>query len=211
MPRRSSSSSRWLQRQARDSFVKQSRQDGYRSRAAYKLIEINRRDRLMQAGSRVVDLGAAPGGWTQVAASIVGPRGTVLALDVLKMEPVAGATVIEGDFRTAAVRAAAAAALGGTTVDLVMSDMAPNISGIRDRDEAAAEKLILMALDFAREHLGRGGAMLVKLFEYPGTDELVRELARTFERVSRRKPEASRAGSREFYVVAKGFTPGIGI
>ncbi|MEQ8661411.1 MAG: RlmE family RNA methyltransferase, partial [Gammaproteobacteria bacterium] len=135
MPRRSSSSSRWLQRQARDSFVKQSRQDGYRSRAAYKLIEINRRDHLIHAGARVVDLGAAPGGWTQVAAGIVGTRGTVLALDVLKMEPVAGATLIEGDFRTDAVRAAAVAALGGAPVDLVMSDMAPNISGIRDRDE----------------------------------------------------------------------------
>lgn len=211
MPRRSSSSSRWLQRQARDSFVKKSREDGYRSRAAYKLLEINERDKLMRSGSRVVDLGAAPGGWTQVAAQIVGARGTVLALDVLKMEPVAGATLIEGDFRTAEVRAAAAASLQGAPVDLVMSDMAPNISGIRIKDEAAAEELVLIALDFAREHLRPGGGLLVKLFEFPGTDELMRELKRSFNSVARRKPEASRAGSREFYAVARGFAPGCGI
>lgn len=211
MPRRSSSSSRWLQRQARDSYVRQSRQDGYRSRAAYKLIEINQRDRLIVPGTRVVDLGAAPGGWTQVAAAIAGPRGTVLALDVLKMDPVAGAIVIEGDFRCAGVRDAAAAALGGAPADLVMSDMAPNISGIRDRDEAAAEELVILTLDFAHQHLRRGGNLLVKLFEYPGTDELFAALARTFEQVVRRKPDASRAGSREFYAVAKRFSPGSGI
>ncbi|MCP5201638.1 MAG: RlmE family RNA methyltransferase [Gammaproteobacteria bacterium] len=205
MGRRSPSSSRWLQRQAGDAYVKQRQQEGYRSRAAYKLRELTQRDKLLRPGLRVLDLGAAPGGWTQVAAEKVGARGTVVALDVLKMDAVPGATVIQGDCREEAVRLRVREALGGEQVDLVMSDMAPNITGIAIRDEAAAEELAAMCLEFAREFLRPGGALLIKLFEYAGTEHFVRELRRAFDEVSRRKPDASRARSREFYVVARGF------
>ncbi|MGE0486143.1 MAG: RlmE family RNA methyltransferase [Gammaproteobacteria bacterium] len=205
MGRRSPSSSRWLQRQAGDAYVKQRQQEGYRSRAAYKLRELDRRDKLLRPGGRVLDLGAAPGGWTQVAAEKVGPRGTVVALDVLKMDAVSGATVIQGDCREAVVKSRVREALGSEQVDLVMSDMAPNITGIAIRDEAAAEELAAMCQEFAREFLRPGGGLLIKLFEYAGTELFVDELRSEFAEVSRRKPDASRARSREFYVVARGF------
>jgi 23S rRNA (uridine2552-2'-O)-methyltransferase len=203
--RRSPSSSRWLQRQAGDAYVKQRHQEGYRSRAAYKLHELDRRDRLLRPGARVLDLGAAPGGWTQVAVERIGPRGTVVALDVLKMDAVPGATVIQGDCREEAVRALVRETLGNERVDLVLSDMAPNITGIAIRDEAAAEELAAMCMEFAREFLRPGGSLLIKLFGYAGTEHFVGELRGAFDEVSRRKPDASRARSREFYVVARGF------
>jgi 23S rRNA (uridine2552-2'-O)-methyltransferase len=205
VPRRSSSSSRWLQRQAGDPYVKQSRQQGYRSRAAYKLKDINQRDRLLKTGTRVLDLGASPGGWTQVACELVGPRGTVVALDVLKMPPIVGAIFIEGDCRDPNTHAALDAALGGEPVDIVLSDMAPNMSGIALKDGAALEDLVHMCLELAERHLRPGGALVVKLFEFAGTDDLIREIKRKFATVVRRKPAASRSESREFYVVAKGF------
>lgn len=205
MPRRSPSSSRWLQRQAGDPYVKQSHQQGYRSRAAFKLKDIDKRDRLLKKGGRVLDLGASPGGWTQVACEAVGPRGTVVALDVLKMPPIVGAIFIEGDCRDPNIHTALDTALGGQPVDLVMSDMAPNISGIALKDGAALEDLLEMCLELADRHLRPGGALVVKLFEFAGTDDLVRAIKRKFATVARRKPAASRSESREFYVVAKGF------
>ena len=204
MSRRSPSSSRWLQRQAGDVFVKQSREQGYRSRAAFKLLEINRRYRLLRPGARVLDLGASPGGWTQVACAAVGPRGTVVALDVLDMAPVAGARMVVGDCRDPAVQEAVATLLEGGTVDVVISDMAPNISGVAVRDAAAQEELADMCLELAARHLAPGGALVMKLFEFAGTEDLIRRLRRSFTKVARRKP--GRPGeSREFYVVAQGF------
>lgn len=202
---RGGSSSRWLERQSGDPYVKRRQQQGYRSRAAYKLAEINQREGLIRPRSRVLDLGAAPGGWTQVAAAIAGSQGTVVALDVLKMDPVAGATLITGDCREASVREQVDVALGGQPLDLVMSDMAPNISGIAVQDEAAMEELALIAFDVADAHLREGGSMLIKLFQFAGTDALMAEIKQRFRQVARRKPDASRARSREFYVVAKRF------
>ena len=204
MPRRSSSSSRWLQRQARDSFVRKSRQDGYRSRAAYKLLEINERDKLMRGGSRVVDLGAAPGGWTQVAAEICGAEGTVVAIDLLKMEPLEGATLVHGDCREKKTIDNVTASLQGRPADLVMSDMAPNISGMRAVDQPRAMYLAELALDFARQHLAQGGDLLVKVFQGEGFDAFLADTRQDFSRVSVVKPKASRPRSREVYILARG-------
>ncbi|MGR8918832.1 MAG: RlmE family RNA methyltransferase [Gammaproteobacteria bacterium] len=202
---RRGSSGRWLERQARDPFVKKRRKQGYRSRAAFKLEELNRRDGLLKPGSRVIDLGAAPGGWTQVATEICGPKGTVVAVDCLKMEPVAGAIVIEGDCRDEAVRDAVREALGGAQADLVMSDMAPNMSGIDAQDDAAAVELANITLSFAESFLRRGGTLVIKLFQSNESDALVAAIGQRFKRTVRRKPPASRAGSREFYIVAQQF------
>ncbi len=200
---RGSSSNRWLERQSADKYVKQREQHGYRSRAAFKLMEINRREKLLRSDTRVLDLGAAPGGWTQVAAAIAAARGTVVAVDVLKMEPVEGAIVLEGDCRDASMMEKVASAFQNQPIDLVMSDMAPNITGIAIRDEAAATELALMAIDFGTAFLRPGGAFIIKLFQFAETDAVVDEIRRHFADVSRRKPDASRARSREFYVVAK--------
>ena len=199
---RRSSSSRWLQRQNTDPFVKQRDQHGYRSRAAYKLQEIARRDQLIRAGAAVLDLGAAPGGWTQVAVALAGARGKIVAMDILDMEPISGATFIHGDCREPAVQAQVIAAVGGK-LDLVMSDMAPNITGLKDVDEAGMVELAGITLDLADELLRPGGGLLIKLFQFADTELLVKRIKASFGHVSRRKPEASRAESREFYVVAK--------
>jgi 23S rRNA (uridine2552-2'-O)-methyltransferase len=202
---RRSSSNRWLQRQSADPYVKQREQDGYRSRAAYKLLEINKREKLLRPGSRVLDLGSAPGGWTQVAVELAGARGTVVAVDVLKMNAVAGATFVQGDCRDTVILESVEAMLGGTGVDLVMSDMAPNISGIAAQDEAAATELALMAVTFACSFLRPAGALVMKLFQSAETDAVIDEIFRHFASVARRKPDASRSRSRELYVVAKRF------
>ena len=199
---RRGSSSRWLQRQNTDPFVKQRDQHGYRSRAAYKLQELARKDQLIGAGAAVLDLGAAPGGWTQVAVELAGPRGKIVAMDILAMEPIPGATFIHGDCRDAAVQAQVVAAVGGK-LDLVMSDMAPNITGLKDVDEAGMVELTQITLDLADELLRPGGGLLIKLFQFADTELLVKRIKASFGHVSRRKPEASRAESREFYVVAK--------
>ena len=199
---RSKSSTRWLREHFQDPFVKKARVEGLRSRAAFKLTELIERDRLLRPGMNVVDLGAAPGGWTQVVRESLGDSGRVIALDVLPMQGVAGVDVLQGDFRDAALLARLEALLGGARLDLVLSDMAPNMSGVVLVDQARAMELAELALAFARRWLKPGGAFLVKLFQGVGFDDFVRDLRQGFERVSMRKPKASRARSREVYALA---------
>jgi 23S rRNA (uridine2552-2'-O)-methyltransferase len=203
---KSKSSRRWLDRHFGDAYVKRAQQEGYRSRAAFKLLEMQDRDRLLRRGMTVVDLGAAPGGWSQVARRLVGDAGRVLALDVLPMDPVSGVTFVLGDFREEAVLAGLHAALAGAPVDLVLSDMAPNVSGVAAVDQPRALYLCELALDLACKVLKPKGALVVKAFQGEGFDAYVRELRRAFAQVYTRKPEASRSESREVYLVAKGFT-----
>ena len=195
------SSNRWLSRQASDPYVKQARSRGYRARAAYKLVELDERDRFLRAGQKVVDLGAAPGSWAQVAAERTGPQGRVVALDILPMDALDGVEFIQGDFREAEVLAQLEA-LVGEKVDLVLSDMAPNISGIAASDQARSMDLAELALEFACEWLEPGGVFVVKLFQGEGFDEFVRTARARFDRVRVRKPAASRKQSREVYLVA---------
>lgn len=195
----------WMQRHVNDPWVQRSQKDGYRSRASYKLLEIDDKHRLLRPGMTVVDLGAAPGGWSQVAAARVGSSGCVIALDRLPMEPLAGVTVLEADFEEAAGLEALLAELPDGRADLVLSDMAPNISGIRDADQARAMGLAELALELAEQTLGPGGGLVVKLFHGPDFDSWVRQVRERFARLSIRKPEASRSESREVYAVAEGF------
>ena len=200
---RSKSSGRWLQRQHNDNYVRQAQQMGYRSRAAFKLLEINERDHFIRPGMTVIDLGSAPGGWTQVAARIVGERGKVIALDILPMDPIQGVGFIQGDFRDASVCNALFEMLGNERVDLVISDMSPNISGMKSVDQPRAMYLAELALDLARKVLSPGGTLLVKAFQGEGIDEFRRALHDTFKTVVTRKPKASRPSSREVYMLAK--------
>jgi 23S rRNA (uridine2552-2'-O)-methyltransferase len=200
---RSKSSGRWLQRHFDDAYVRKAQQAGYRSRAAYKLLEINERDHILRPGMTVIDLGAAPGGWSQVAAKIVGARGRVIALDILPMDPLPGVWVLQGDFREESVMADLLNNMGEQQVDLVISDMAPNISGMRSVDQPRAMYLAELALDVARKALSPGGTLLVKAFQGEGIDEFRRELQRSFRTVMTRKPKASRPSSREVYMLAK--------
>lgn len=202
---RSKTSRQWLDRHIKDEYVKRAQREGYRSRAAYKLLEIEARDHIFKPGMRVVDLGAAPGGWSQVARTRVGMLGQVVALDILPVEPMSGVTFIQGDFREDGPVHALQATLGGKAVDLVLSDMAPNTSGISAVDQPKAMYLAELALEFARGHLNAGGTLLVKAFQGEGFDEFLRELRRAFTRVAIRKPRASRPQSREVYLVATGF------
>lgn len=199
------SNRRWLQEHHADSYVRQAQQEGYRSRAAYKLLEIDRRDRLLRPGMVVVDLGAAPGGWSQVAAQRVGPKGLVVALDVLPMDPIPGVSFIQADFHDQAAVDALLHVLGGRLVDLVICDMAPNISGMEDIDQPRSIYLAELALDFARKVLHPGGDILVKVFQGTGTEAFTKELRAHFSKITVRKPQASRARSREIYLVARGF------
>lgn len=194
----------WMQEHVADAYVKRARAEGRRSRAAYKLAQIADRDRLLKPGMKVVDLGAAPGGWSQFAAERVGPSGRVLAVDVLELAPVRGVTIVRGDVRDGAVVAELERALGGQKVDLVLSDMAPNITGIAATDQARALELAQLALDFAVNHLKPQGNLLVKAFQGAGFDELLKALRARFAAVAIRKPEASRGRSREVYLVGKG-------
>jgi 23S rRNA (uridine2552-2'-O)-methyltransferase len=177
---RTKSSRRWLDRHFHDEYVKRAQRDGYRSRAVYKLLEIQERDRLLQPGQTVVDLGAAPGGWSQIANKIVGERGQVVALDILPMEPLEGIAIIEGDFREEAVLGELRGLLQGRPVDLVISDMAPNISGMSAVDQPKAIHLCELALDFAREALRPGGAMVIKVFQGEGFDAFLKEVRAAF-------------------------------
>lgn len=186
-----------------DVYVKRAQNEGYRSRAAFKLEQIDAKDKLLKPGMMVVDLGAAPGGWSQYAARAVGPTGKVFALDCLEMEQVPGVTAICGDFTDSAVHEALAAALGGEPVDLVLSDMAPNMSGIASVDQARAVGLAELAIEFASKHLKPQGKLLVKTFHGAGYDDLVAQLRRTFLQVLTRKPDASRSRSSEVYLLAK--------
>ncbi len=202
--KRSASSRQWLRRHVNDPYVQRSRKEGYRSRAAYKLLEIDDRDRLLNPGRVVVDLGAAPGGWTQVAVKRVGPSGKVVAIDLLAMDAVPGAVFVQGDFSTGGGLGQVEAALGGALADVVLSDMAPNLSGIAISDQARSMALAELARDFAISRLKPGGALLVKVFQGAGYDEFLRSLRAAFEKVVVRKPDASRDESAELYLLARG-------
>lgn len=204
---RSKSSRRWLQEHFNDHYVKESQKDGYRSRASYKLLEIQHKDRLFKPGMVVVDLGAAPGGWSQVVASLVGDQGLVLASDVLPMDSLADVTFIQGDFTEAEVFGQLVETLAGRPVDVVISDMAPNMSGIADVDQPKTMYLVELALDMARQVLRPGGSFVCKVFHGEGFDLWMKECKRLFTQVATRKPDASRSRSREVYVVGKGFRP----
>lgn len=187
-----------------DPYVRRAQAEGMRSRAAYKLEQLAERDKLLKPGMVVVDLGAAPGGWSQVAGRMVGATGRVVAVDLLEMTPVAGVTFVHGDFGDESVLAEVEKAVGGGGVDLVLSDMAPNISGVASVDQARSVGLAELALEFAVNHLKPNGNFLVKVFQGSGFDALVADIRRKFVQVMIRKPEASRSRSNEVYVVAKG-------
>jgi len=204
MATRSKSSHRWLQEHFADPFVKKAQAEGMRSRAAYKLEELVERDRLLKPGMTVVDLGAAPGGWSQWVRQALGDRGRVIALDILDMPPLAGVEFIQGDFREDEVLSRLESLLDGAAVDLVLSDMAPNKSGVNAVDQPRAMYLAELAMDFADRHLRPGGAFLIKLFHGTGFDDYVRELRRRYAKVVVRKPAASRQRSPEVYALAQG-------
>jgi 23S rRNA (uridine2552-2'-O)-methyltransferase len=193
-----------LQRHVKDPFVRKARAEGYRSRAAYKLIEINTRERFLVPGARVVDLGGAPGGWAQVAAQKVAPSGKVIAVDLLEIVPISNVTVLRGDCRDPAVQAQLVAALGGSKADVVLSDLSPNISGIASADQARAAELVRMAMDFCRERLQKEGVFLVKVFQGGEFAGLLKEMKGMFSEVRTVKPAASREESRETYLLARG-------
>jgi 23S rRNA (uridine2552-2'-O)-methyltransferase len=204
MPRSKSSSS-WLRRHVNDPFVKQAQRDGYRSRSAYKLTELNEKDRLIRPGMRVLDLGSAPGGWSQVLGRLVGAKGRVLATDILKMDSLANVDFIQGDFTDQAVVAQLLDWLGDGKFDLIVSDIAPNITGIDSADQASSMYFLELALDTVRQTLKPGATFVAKMFQGSGSDQYVKDLRTSFEKVVIRKPAASRAESREVYIVAKGF------
>ena len=206
---RSKTSNAWLAEHFNDEFVKRARKEGYRSRAVYKLQEIDARDRLFKPGMTVVDLGAAPGAWSQYLVERVGRSGQVFALDILPMEALPGVEVLQGDFTEEATLKALLDALGGRPVDLVISDMSPNISGVDSADKARAMYLSELALDFAAQVLKPGGAFLMKVFQGSGFSELYKGIQGKFTRVVSRKPKASRARSAEIYVLATGFRDGV--
>jgi len=199
------SSGRWLDRQARDVFVRKSRQDNYRARSAYKLKDLNSKYEIIRRGYKVIELGAAPGGWSQVVAEVMGRQGRLIALDLLECEPLNSVEFIRGDCNSYAVKQELFEKLGSTRVDVVLSDMAPNISGIALKDEASSIHLAETALDFSRNYLKKGGTLVLKLFEYPDTIQFIKTVKMMFCEVIRTKPAASRVESREFYVVARGF------
>lgn len=200
----------WMQEHLNDPFVKRAQLDGYRSRATYKLLEIDDRQRLLRPGMTVVDLGAAPGGWSQLAARRVRPGGTVIALDRLEMEPLEGVHFLRADFEEEAGLAQLLMALPTGRADLVLSDMAPNLSGVREADQVRAIALAELALDLAARVLRPGGAVVVKLFHGEGFDGWVSMAREQFRKVNVRKPEASRSRSREVYAVAEDFIGGAG-
>ena len=201
--KRTKTSKAWMQTHVNDPYVQQAKQLGYRARSSFKLLEIDAKDHLLKPGMWVVDLGAAPGGWTQVALQKVGKLGRVIALDVLEMTPLAGADVIQGDFTEAAVLAELNEMVGVHPIDLVISDMAPNISGVVLSDQAKSYYLAELALDFATHHLKPGGALVVKVFQGEGFDAYLKSLRAGFGKVMIRKPDASRNHSKEVYLVGK--------
>ena len=203
MSRRTKSSNRWLSEHEADDFVKRARAEGWRSRAVFKLDEIQQKDRLIRPGMTIVDLGAAPGAWSQYAMHAMKDRGEVVAIDLLPMDPIPGVTFIQGDFREDDALRELQAALGDRKVDLVLSDMAPNISGMAAVDQPRAMYLAELALDFAREHLAEGGSFVAKVFQGEGFQEFVADARRAFGSVKVRKPKASRPRSREVYLVAR--------
>ncbi|MBD3610667.1 MAG: 23S rRNA (uridine(2552)-2'-O)-methyltransferase RlmE [Gammaproteobacteria bacterium] len=201
---RTKSSDGWMREHFDDIYVKKAQQEGYRSRAVYKLLELNDKDRLLRPGMTVVDLGAAPGGWTQVAAQLVGDHGHVVALDILPMDNIAGVDIITGDFREDDVLEQLLKTLGESPVDLVMSDMAPNMSGNKAVDIPGAMYLVELAVDLAEQVLKKDGDLVMKVFQGEGFDELVKGLRKHYKKVVIRKPKASRPRSKEVYVLARG-------
>ena len=202
---RSKSSQRWLGEHFSDEYVKKSQQEGYRSRAVYKLQEIQERDRILYPGMKVVDLGAAPGGWSQYASKLIGSKGRIVASDILPLDPLPFVEFVLGDFRDEAVLTEILNLLGGERADLVISDMAPNMSGVDAVDQPRAVHLCELALDMVRQVLKPGGAFLVKLFQGEGSEAFIRDVRSSFKTVKIRKPAASRPRSREVYVLAQGF------
>jgi len=194
----------WMHEHVNDPYVRRAQSEGMRSRAAYKLEQLAGQDDLLKPGMTVVDLGSAPGGWSQVARRAVGDSGHVIALDLLDMAPVHGVHFILGDFAEDAVLAELEQALGGRQVDLVLSDMAPNLSGIAGVDQARSSALAELALDFCCKHLKNNGNFLIKVFQGSGFDALLAAIRQSFVKVMIRKPDASRSRSKEVYVVAKG-------
>src|SRR6266704_5861032 len=207
---RSKSSSAWLKRHVTDPYVHRAKAQGYRSRAAYKLLELLNRDGLVHPGDTVVDLGAAPGSWSQALIERVGRAGRVIAVDLLEIIPIPGVTTICGDFNEEAVLKRLEDTLGGKKLDLVVSDMAPNLSGVRATDQARSIHLCELALDFARNHLKLKGAFLVKVFQGAGYPEFLAAMRGVFVAVSSRKPAASRGDSKEMYLVGKELKGGTG-
>jgi 23S rRNA (uridine2552-2'-O)-methyltransferase len=205
---RTKSSAEWLQRHVNDPYVKQAQKDGYRSRSAYKLIQLNDKDRFLHPNTLVVDLGSAPGGWCQVAGRVVGKKGRVVATDILPMDALPNVEFIQGDFTDEAVLAQVLEVLGGTKPDVILSDLAPNISGIDSADQAGSMYLVELALDMVRQTLKAGGTFVTKVFQGSGTDEYLKQVRKSFGKVSVRKPEASRSQSREVYYVAREFKGG---
>lgn len=204
---RTNSSQRWLERQRSDHFVQKARQEGYRSRSAYKLLEVQEKDRILLPGMTVVDLGAAPGGWSQVAAEKVGRTGKVVALDILPMDSINGVDIVQGDFQKMEVLEELIAVLGDRKVELVISDMAPNLSGIPAMDHARAMHLAEIALEFTERVLVPNGTFFIKIFQGSDSQHYATQLKKQFKQVIVRKPKASRAESREMYLLAKGYNP----
>ncbi|WP_460752680.1 23S rRNA (uridine(2552)-2'-O)-methyltransferase RlmE [Marinomonas epiphytica] len=202
---RSKSSNNWMKEHFDDQYVKKSQQDGYRSRASYKLLEMNEKDKLFRPKMRVVDLGAAPGGWSQVAAKLVGDHGTIVASDILEMAPLPGVRFVKGDFTEQDVYENILAEIGNEKADLVISDMAPNMSGNSSVDQPQAMYLVELALDMAAQVLRPGGNFLVKVFQGEGFDEYLKAMRAQFGSVVTRKPDASRARSREVYLLGRQF------
>ena len=201
---RSKSSKRWLQEHHRDAYVLKAREQGYRSRAVFKLEQIQHKDQILKAGQFVLDLGAAPGGWSEYSSRIVGDRGRIIALDLLPIEPIAGVEVVQGDFTLQETLDRLLALTGGRQFDLVLSDMAPNLSGMESVDQPKSIYLAELAFDLAREWLNPDGIFVSKLFQGAGFDDLVSQLRATFQAVRLRKPDSSRSRSNEIYAVCRG-------
>ena len=202
---RSKSSNRWLEEHVNDPYVKQAQIDGYRARAAYKLLEINEKDKLIRPGMLVMDLGSAPGSWSQIAGRLVGVKGRVIASDILPMDSLEHVDFIQGDFTEEAVFDQILELLGGRQADVVISDMAPNISGVDVADQASSMYLVELALDMACKVLKPKGDFVAKVFHGEGYDDYVKQVRTYFDKVVIRKPDSSRARSREVYVVGKGY------
>jgi 23S rRNA (uridine2552-2'-O)-methyltransferase len=205
MPKRTKSSARWLSEHANDEYVKRAQREGWRSRAVFKLSEIQETERLLRPGIRCVDLGAAPGGWSQYAARLIGGNGRIVATDILPMDAIPGVEFVLGDFREESVLGAVLASVGSTKVDLVLSDMAPNMAGIDAVDQPRSMYLAELALEFADRVLAPGGDLLVKLFQGAGFEEIIREARKRYGRVVTKKPKASRKRSPEIYLLARQF------
>ncbi|RUO31405.1 23S rRNA (uridine(2552)-2'-O)-methyltransferase RlmE [Aliidiomarina sanyensis] len=203
--KRSASSSRWLKEHFDDHYVQKAQKQGLRSRAVFKLEEIQKRDRILRPGQTVVDLGAAPGGWSQLVADLQNGEGEVIACDILEMDPIAGVDFLQGDFREEAVLDALKQRIGGKTVDVLLSDMAPNFSGTDAVDQPRSMYLVELALEMCHEVLKPGGAFVVKVFQGEGSDQFLKDVRNAFSSVKVRKPDSSRARSREVYLVATGY------